>query len=608
MKLVPTNEALTIISVGLSAVEQTTRGLKKAVKRRLDQDKRQIQAAKMQSFRLADAEKKADAEKLMEAKKPVSNIGAATNKQMSAGGGFFSRLIKALGFLVAGYVIDKLPQIIEQVQRIIYTVQRVFGAIKNIWSTVTTVLQEILDVGKQLWENITNLDFFDSEGKLKRELEQAGQAISQGRVDWELETKNITKAIQDWVNGKGVEDIKAALEGNTTPAQTSASSATSSTSGSLQPIHKQAAEIIKARESKSSGEYNAMNQGTIKDPTGADPRSGHSKGIIGKDLTSMTIGEVIAQQNKKLNNNQGYVFAAGAYQFIPGTLESAMRLAGLSPSDKFSPENQDLMFVALLQDGGLAHWQADPRHTPYTKAEQLVIAEARRTPLKTVTITKPESSSSTTPAKPQPLTPKAGSGNVNLVDTGYRDYKGRAIRLNSTGPAGNVAAAFKEMAKAAAKEGIDIGSGISSSYRSPSENAATQGSAKNSAHMYGEAFDINWYSTAGRWIRKNAHKYGFHHADYSATSTHFNYTGKKTQQAPPSTLLSSSPTSTQSGDIASSLFNWEEEPIMVPFPINKGNDIAKAEGGGKKKSEPETSVSDSSDFLASIRSLNNFYT
>jgi LAS superfamily LD-carboxypeptidase LdcB len=606
MKLVPTNDALTIISVGLSAVEQTTRGLKKAVKRRLDQDKRQIQAAKMQSFKLADAEKKADAEKLMEAKKPVSNIGASAGKQMSKGGGFFSRLIKALGFLVAGYVIDKLPQIIEEVQRIIYTVQRVFGAITNIWNTATTILREILDVGKQLWENITNLDFFDSEGKLKRELDQAGQAINQGRVDWELETTNITKAIQDWVNGKGVEDIKAALDGNAAPSQTSASSATSSTSGSLQPIHKQAAEIIKARESKTSGEYNAMNQGTVKDPTGADPRSGASKGIIGKDLTSMTIGEVIAQQNKKLNNDQGYIFAAGAYQFIPGTLESAMRLAGLTPSDKFSPENQDLMFVALLQDGGLGHWQADPRHTPYTDAEKLVIEQARKTPLKTVTITTPQPPTTTT--TPQPLTPKAGSGDVNLVDTGYRDYKGRPIRLNKTGPKGNVAAAFKEMAAAAAKDGIDIGQGISSAYRSPSENAATSGSDKNSSHMYGEAFDINWNSAAGKWIRKNAHKYGFQHADYSATSTHFNYTGKKTQQQPPSTLMSSSPTSTQSGDIASSLYNWDEEPIMVPFPINKGGDVAKSDGGSKKKSEPDTIGDYSPDLLASLRLFNNSYT
>lgn len=606
MKLVPTNEALTIISVGLSAVEQTTRGLKKAVKRRLDQDKRQIQAAQIQSFKLADAEKKADAEKLMEAKKPVSNIAANAGKQMSKGGGFFSRLIKALGFLIAGYVIDKLPQIIEEVQRIIYTVQRVFGAITNIWNTATTILREILDVGKQLWENITNLDFFDSEGKLKRELDQAGQAINQGRVDWELETTNITKAIKDWIGGKGVEDIKAALDGNAAPSQTSASSATSSTSGSLQPIHKQAAEIIKARESKTSGGYNAMNQGTVKDPTGADPRSGASKGIIGKDLTTMTIGEVIAQQNKKLNNDQGYIFAAGAYQFIPGTLESAMRLAGLTPSDKFSPENQDLMFVALLQDGGLGHWQADPRHTPYTDAEKLVIEQARKTPLKTVTITTPQPSSSPTTA--QPLTPKAGRANVDLEFTGYFDSSGRRISLNRTGPKGNVSAAFKEMARAAAADGIDIGPGISSAYRTPSENAATSGSAKNSAHMYGEAFDINWNSAAGKWIRKNAHKYGFHHADYSAKSTHFNYTGKKTQQQPPSTLMSSSPTSSQSSDIASSLYNWEEEPIMVPFPINKGGDVAKADGGSKKKSDPETIGEYSPDLLASLRLFNNFYT
>ena len=55
------------------------------------------------------------------------------------------------------------------------------------------------------------------------------------------------------------------------------------------------------------------------------------------------------------------------------------------------------------------------------------------------------------------------------------------------------------------------------------------------SHMYGEAFDINWNTTAGKWIRKNAHKFGFIHADYKATSTHFNYTGQKTEEQPPST-------------------------------------------------------------------------
>ena len=68
-----------------------------------------------------------------------------------------------------------------------------------------------------------------------------------------------------------------------------------------------------------------MNQGTVPDKKGAEPGSGHSKDIIGVDLTSLTIGQVMARQKTTLNNDEGFVFAAGAYQFIPGTLESAMK-------------------------------------------------------------------------------------------------------------------------------------------------------------------------------------------------------------------------------------------------------------------------------------------
>ena len=114
-----------------------------------------------------------DAEKLMEAKKPESQIGAgAANKKLGSGGGPFQRLM-ALGAIIAGFVLDKLPQIIEEVERIKLTIERVFNSIKNMWDSAVNAIEEIIDVGEQLWENVMNLDFFDSEGKLRREIDDA---------------------------------------------------------------------------------------------------------------------------------------------------------------------------------------------------------------------------------------------------------------------------------------------------------------------------------------------------------------------------------------------------------------------------------------------------
>ena len=77
------------------------------------------------------------------------------------------------------------------------------------------------------------------------------------------------------------------------------------------------------------GSWNSVNRGT----------AGDSSPI---NLVSMTIGAVERMQQR----NQ--IFAAGAYQFTPGVLSLARREAGLSPSDRMSPENQNKMAMALV--------------------------------------------------------------------------------------------------------------------------------------------------------------------------------------------------------------------------------------------------------------------
>ena len=72
MKLVPTLEVIDTIDIGLTGVTQSVLSLKKVVNKKLKADKKAIIAADLAAFRANDAEKKVDAEKLMEAKKPVS--------------------------------------------------------------------------------------------------------------------------------------------------------------------------------------------------------------------------------------------------------------------------------------------------------------------------------------------------------------------------------------------------------------------------------------------------------------------------------------------------------------------------------------------------------
>jgi hypothetical protein len=86
---------------------------------------------------------------------------------------------------------------------------------------------------------------------------------------------------------------------------------------------------LAALTSSGEGGFNSVNYGTTSSGTQIN-------------LTSMSIGEVEKLQNK------GQVFAVGFAQWIPGNLAMARGAAGLSPTDKMTPENQVKMFWSYI--------------------------------------------------------------------------------------------------------------------------------------------------------------------------------------------------------------------------------------------------------------------
>jgi hypothetical protein len=91
------------------------------------------------------------------------------------------------------------------------------------------------------------------------------------------------------------------------------------------------------------GGYNSMNQGT---QGGRIVGSTHNAAsILGRNLTDMTVGEVMAHQSSSPRR----LFAAGRYQIIPDTLKGILPSSGLTARDPFSPQNQDRLGLALIQ-------------------------------------------------------------------------------------------------------------------------------------------------------------------------------------------------------------------------------------------------------------------
>jgi len=107
--------------------------------------------------------------------------------------------------------------------------------------------------------------------------------------------------------------------------------------------------------SKGEGGYNSMNQGTSGSSIVGSTHNASS--ILGKNLTEMTVGEVMEHQES------GKLYAAGRYQIIPSTMKMAVARAGVSPDDLFNQSTQDKLGLALIYNG------QRPRLSSYLKKE-----------------------------------------------------------------------------------------------------------------------------------------------------------------------------------------------------------------------------------------------
>jgi murein DD-endopeptidase MepM/ murein hydrolase activator NlpD len=108
--------------------------------------------------------------------------------------------------------------------------------------------------------------------------------------------------------------------------------------------------LIAEKESKDSGGYNAYNEGGAGGGYQVIGYSGPAiNGPIGKNLTDMTIAEIMEHQA----NKNPPIHAAGRYQIIGQTMKGLLSGrygdTGVKTTDKFTPEIQDKLAIALIR-------------------------------------------------------------------------------------------------------------------------------------------------------------------------------------------------------------------------------------------------------------------
>lgn len=358
--------------------------------------------------RRKEASKRREYEDQIEAKKVTTDIKSGLKVASSSNQGPLSRILSFLGYMGAGWILENLPTWIAMGKEFIERMKRAGQIIYSIPQTMWRILQSFGTSLRFIGRDILNLDFTDSSGDIRNSFSELTDTM-------ELLGTQIVDGFKMLLEPTGEVDIPSTSEQQPdaefpeVPAPTPGGVTSQSKGGKLQPIHYQALDIIAGPES--GGSYNAMNQGTIQGKIVGSTLD--SKTQIKKNLTDMTIGEVLQRQqwlmDKKNPQISDYgVYAAGKYQFIPNTLPGVMSSAGLSPQDKFSPENQDLMAISLVQQRGIQPWTIGGSR--YSKKEVEIVERARKTPL-----SKSRQTSSAQPPRPvstgtMSLIPQTGSG------------------------------------------------------------------------------------------------------------------------------------------------------------------------------------------------------
>ena len=300
-------------------------------------------------------------------------LGKVGDKIASTSGSIFDKILGFGSFILAGVLVNSLPEIIKTVR----------GVIDSIVEFVTPI-QSAFNLIKAFMEGDFNKSEYDMDKKRVddklEELNKDGGLIDQiaeqtGILEPLVKAlKPAIEQVRNVIGGKrkvlavkdGKEGVKDLDTGEFTERQFTTSEREKyvsaggrgaggvSSSGTAVPSgssgkYGSLLDFIGYDE----GRYNSMNQGTQGNRIVGSTGNASSK--IGKNLTDMTIGEIMDRQAYLMNRNNPQIsdygiFAAGKYQIIPDTMPGAVRGAKLSRSDKFTPQNQDKLGMALIMN------------------------------------------------------------------------------------------------------------------------------------------------------------------------------------------------------------------------------------------------------------------
>lgn len=262
----------------------------------------------------------------------ISELIAPSNQ------GIFGRLLGFAGYLAAGWILTRLPQLIKIGEEFLVRLKTARDIIGNFFSSTLAVFQTLGNALTGVASKIAVLDFdgaynginqdFDTlltnVGKMGVALEEAFSFIIDPLGTRLSERKKTQEQLQQ---GKGV--FEEEQPGGGAPS--------SGGGGRWKPL----LDLIASVESS-----------TDKQNNGYDAQNGAPRGVR-PGLSQMTIGEIARTAPG----------ASGRYQQLPQYLLGRARAAGYNENTVFSPQVQDVLAIKLIEGRGGNAWLAGKMST-----------------------------------------------------------------------------------------------------------------------------------------------------------------------------------------------------------------------------------------------------
>jgi len=316
------------LKVGLGRVKASAQGIKSILFKKTKVKQQAITGKKVLQKRRKENILRKDQEDLLEASGIKPTFRRTRNAIVDNAKGFLGRILDFVGTLFIGWLLYNLPTIIAMTKDLIIRIQTLVGALTGFVGNIFNVFGDIGHILGGVLSDIVHLDFFDTDRKVRGAFD-----------DLNTHFDNMGKQFEDGVNvfktslgeGKGEQKIPSTGTRAGGGAKfgepqniTTGAPVGGNGGGRWQPL----LDLISVGE----GNYNSI-----------------APGDTNPNLSNMTIGE--ANKAVGIRGGKG---AIGRYQLI-NPIGYAAR-AGLKPTDKFSPENQDKIAVALIRGRGGDAW------------------------------------------------------------------------------------------------------------------------------------------------------------------------------------------------------------------------------------------------------------